>query len=310
MIKAAVIGVGSLGQHHARILASTPGVSLVGIADIDPDQGRAVAERHGTRFFQDYRELVSLIDCVTVAAPTTDHHRICVPFLDAGRHVLVEKPIAADSADARDLIRRAAHAGVVLQVGHLERFNPALLAVRGLARDPRFFEAHRLGVFVPRCLDVDVVLDLMIHDLDLVLHLIQSEIRDIRASGAPVLTGKIDIASARIEFANGAVANLTASRISAEKLRKFRWFQEGQYFSVDLGRQAVVSRRVQSADNPVGREMVAQEISVQAGEPLRLELESFIQTVRGEGPNGCRGEEGLAALEAAHAVLARIAAGH
>ncbi len=265
-----------------------------------------MAERYGTRYFQDYQELIPLVDCVSVAAPTTDHHRICVPFLDAGRHVLVEKPIATEPADARDLIRRAAQTGVVLQVGHLERFNPALLAVRGSVRDPRFFEAHRLGVFVPRCLDVDVVLDLMIHDLDLVLNLVNSDIRDIRASGAPVLTSKIDIASARIEFANGATANLTASRVSAEKLRKFRWFQEGQYFSIDLGRQSVVSRIVQPADNPVGREMVSREVPVQSGEPLRLELESFIRAVRSEGPNGCRGEEGLAALEAAHAVLARI----
>jgi predicted dehydrogenase len=155
---------------------------------------------------------------------------------------------------------------------------------------------------------VDVVQDLMIHDLDLVLHMVQSEIREIRASGAPVLSGKVDIASARIEFANGAVANLTASRISAEKMRKFRWFQHEQYFSLDLGRQTAVCRQVQPADTTAGREIAHQEIPVQSGEPLRQELESFIRAVRGEGPNGCRGEEGLAALEAAHAVLARIAA--
>ena len=306
MIRAGVIGVGSLGQHHARIMNSIPGVQLVGVADIAEEQGRTIANKNGVRYFRDFREMIPEVDCVTVAVPTVDHLRVCLPFLEAGCHVLVEKPIASTVAEAREMIRLSAERGVILLVGHLERFNPALLAVRNLITEPKFFEIHRLGVFVPRSLDVDVVLDLMIHDLDMVLHLTGSKPVEIRAVGVPVITGKIDIANARLQLANGAVANLTASRVSMEKVRKLRFFQPDSYISVDLGRQTVAAFGLQPADTPVGKEIVNRQILVEPGEPLRYEIEAFVRSVIENKRIGCTGEEGLAALEIAHEILQSI----
>jgi predicted dehydrogenase len=303
MIRAGVVGVGSLGQHHARVFASLPGVQLAGVADIDAGRGAAIAERHGCRFFADSRDLIGEVDCVSIVTPTTDHLQSARPFLEAGRHVMMEKPIAAAPAEAREMIRLAETAGVILQIGHLERFNPAFLAVRPLINGPKFFEIHRLGVFVPRSLDVNVVQDLMIHDLDLVLHLSNSTIREIRAVGIPILTNKIDIANVRLEFANGAVANLTASRVSNEKMRKIRFFQPDYYISIDLARQTASAFSLQPADTPLGKEIFHRLIQVEPGEPLRYELEAFVQGIRTGRVLGCSGAEGLAALEAAQQIM-------
>jgi predicted dehydrogenase len=303
MIRAGVIGVGSLGQHHARIFASLPGVRLAGVSDIDAERGAMIAARHEAPFFADFHEMVDKVDCVSVATPTTDHLRACRPFLEAGRHVLVEKPIAATLDEGREMIRLAEASGAVLQVGHLERFNPAFLAARPLIDGPRFFEIHRLGVFVPRSLDVNVVLDLMIHDLDMVLHLTGSKIREIQAVGIPILTGKIDIANVRLRFENGAVANLTASRVSSEKTRKLRFFQPNAYISIDLGKQTANAYTLQPADNPLGKEIVHRPLPIEPGEPLKNELAAFIRSIQERGNHGCSGAEGLAALEAAHRIL-------
>jgi predicted dehydrogenase len=303
MLKVAVVGVGSLGRHHARILASIAEVKLVGVADIDRDRGRAVAAEYQTSFFPDYRELVKEVDCACVATPTVTHHEVGAAFLDAGRPVLMEKPIAATPAEGEDLVARAHRAGALLQVGHIERFNPAMLAVKPLIAKPRFFEVHRLGMFTGRSLDVDVVSDLMIHDLDLVLWLTGSPVTEIRAAGAPVLTDKIDLANVRLEFANGAVANLTASRVSQQKMRKFRFFQSGRYVSVDLGNQRVCVCEVRQAANPQGREIATREVAVSSGEPLRNEIEDFVRCVqKGERP-ACTGEDGLAALKVVGRIL-------
>jgi len=306
MLKCGVVGVGSLGQHHARIFNSIPGVRLVGVSDLSEERGRGIADKNGVPFFQDYRELIPEVDCVSVAVPTTDHLTVCRPFLEAGRHVLVEKPIASSVAEAREMIRLAAEREALLLVGHLERFNPALLAVRHLITEPKFFEIHRLGVFVPRSLDVDVVLDLMIHDLDMVLHLTGSRPVEIRAVGVPVITGKIDIANVRLQFGNGAVANLTASRVSTEKVRKIRFFQPDSFLSVDLGRQTAAAFGLQSCDSPLGKEIVTRQILVEPGEPLRHEIEAFVRSIAERKRLGCTGEEGLAALEVAHEILRAI----
>ena len=303
MIRAGVIGVGSLGQHHARNFASLPGVRLVGVSDIEAARGAMIAERHEARFFKNFHEMVGEVDCVSVATPTTDHLSTCRPFLEAGRHVLVEKPIAATPDEGREMIRLAEAAGAVLQVGHLERFNPAFLAARPLIDRPRFFEIHRLGIFVPRSLDVNVVLDLMIHDLDMVLHLTGSKISEIQAVGIPILTGKIDIANVRLRFENGAVANLTASRVSSEKTRKLRFFQSNAYLSIDLGRQTANAYSLQPADNPLGKEIIHRQLTIEPGEPLKNELAAFVRSIQDGGHHGCSGAEGLAALEAAQRIL-------
>lgn len=306
-IRAGVVGVGSLGRHHARIYASLPGVKLVGVADIDPQRGAAIAREFGTAYYPDFMKLVTEVECASIVVPTSDHCRVGEPFLASGRHVLMEKPIAATLDEGQALLDMAARSGVLLQVGHLERFNPAFLAVRPLITAPKFFEAHRLSVFVPRCLDVDVILDLMIHDLDLVLSLTVAPVSEIRAVGIPILTGMIDLASVRLEFQDGAVANLTASRVSSEKVRKFRFFQPHDYVSLDLARQSASVSSLRPADTPLGKEVISRDIVVEPGEPLRHEIESFVACVRTGGAPVCSGADGLKALAVARQVLAAIA---
>jgi len=303
MLRAGVVGVGSLGCHHARIFAALPEAQLVGVSDINVQRGREIARQNQTEFYSSFEDLVDKIDCVSVAVPTVNHHRICAPFLDAGRHVLVEKPIANTLEEARDMISRAEKSGAVLQVGHLERFNPAFLAISRFISSPKFFEAHRLGIFVPRSLDIDVVMDLMIHDIDLVLSLAKSEISDIRAVGIPILTDKIDIANVRLEFSSGVVANLTASRVSNEKVRKFRLFQPNDYISLDFGSQNASVYSLRAADTPFGKEIISRNIVVETGEPLRNEIENFLQCIIMGKKTGCTGQDGLGALETAYRIM-------
>ena len=238
-MRAVVVGVGHLGKHHARILAALPGVTLAGVVDTDIERASQVAAERETKAYADVSLVPGKIDVAVVAVPTESHARIARALIESGVHTLVEKPIAQTVAEADDLIAAAKSRGVVLAVGHSERFNPAVMAARPHVKDPRFIEVHRLGQMPGRSLDIDVVLDLMIHDLDLILSLVPSEVEGVEAVGVPVLTPRIDIANARLRFANGCIANLTASRISREPVRKIRFFQQDAYLSIDTAAREV-----------------------------------------------------------------------
>jgi predicted dehydrogenase len=304
-VRIGVIGVGSLGQHHARVCASLPGAVLAGVFDTDAARAQDVAARHGSRAFEDLASLIAASDAVTVAVPTVDHHRLARAVLEAGRDVLVEKPICSTLAEAEDLIALARDRDLVLQVGHIERFNPATEVLRRNAVKPRFIEVHRLGAFSPRSLDVDVVLDLMIHDLDIVLSLDGTEAVQVDAVGVPVLTPRVDIANARLRFASGLIANLTASRVSAERVRKFRVFSPRTYISVDFAaREAQVHRLT---DGPAGPHIESERTAAPDEEPLRREMAAFVVAVRDRSQPVVSGTDGLRALALAHEILARMA---
>lgn len=295
MLRAAVIGVGHLGRHHARILASLPGVSLAGVVDINRDRAAQVAREHGTTAFGGVNDIDGKLDLAVIAVPTEIHASIALPLIEAGVHALVEKPVARTVLEADALIAAAKRAGVVLAVGHSERFNPAVAVARPHISDPRFIEVHRLGTSPERSLDIDVVLDLMIHDLDLILSVVQSEIESVEAVGVPVLTPKIDIANARLGFANGCIANLTASRISRESVRKIRFFQRDAYLSIDTGAREVEMWHVMP--QPAGPPKIGGgKLAVPGNEPLRGELEDFVGAVRERRPPAVPGEQGRAAL--------------
>ena len=307
-LRAAVIGVGALGQHHARVYQSLPDARLVGVYDIDQARAAEVAARHSCRAFAHLRDLLGEADAVSVAVPTVDHHRVARAVLEEGKHTLVEKPIASTLAEADDLIEAAAARGVVLQVGHIERFNPAVDVLRATVREPRFIEVHRLGEFSPRSLDIDVVLDLMIHDLDILSSLDGSEVVRVDAVGVPVLTPKVDIANARIRFASGLIANLTASRVSAEKVRKFRVFSPRTYISVDFtAREARVYRLRES---PAGPEIGLERTAAPDEEPLRRQLAGFVRSARDGTPPVVSGADGRRALALALTILGRMADGN
>ena len=305
VVRVAVVGVGSLGQHHARVCATLPGAVLAGVFDTDAGRAAEVAGRHGCRVFGHLREVIPESDAVVVAVPTIDHHRVARALLEAGKDVLVEKPICTTLAEGADLIAVAAERGRILQVGHIERFNPATDVLRANAVRPRFIEVHRLGAFSPRSLDVDVVLDLMIHDLDIVLSLDGSEAVQVDAVGVPVLTPRVDIANARLRFASGLIANLTASRVSLERVRKFRVFSPRTYISVDFAaREAQVHRLAAGASGP---EIQSQRTAAPDEEPLRRQLAAFVAAVRERSQPLVSGADGLRALALAHEILARMA---
>lgn len=307
-LRAAVIGVGALGQHHARVYESLPEASLVGVYDVDQARAAEVAARHSCRAFAHLNDLLGSADAVSVAVPTVDHHRVARAVIEAGRHALVEKPMTSSLDQADDLIRAAEARGVVLQVGHIERFNPAVDVLRATVSQPRFIEVHRLGEFSPRSLDIDVVLDLMIHDLDILLSLDGSEVARVDAVGVPVLTPKVDIANARVRFASGLIANLTASRVSAEKVRKFRVFSPRTYISVDFtAREARVYRLRES---PAGPEIDVQRTAAPEEEPLRRQLAGFVRAVREGSAPPVSGADGRRALALALAILAAMSDGN
>ena len=295
-LRAGVVGVGHVGRHHARILAELPEVDLVAVADLDAARAGAAADRSGCRAESRASALLDDVDAVTVAVPTEAHRQVAEPFLERGIPVLVEKPIAASLADADALIAAASAAGTLLAVGHTERYNPAVIAARPLITAPRFIEVHRLAQFPDRSLDVDVVFDVMIHDLDLVLDLCGAAPAAIEAVGVPVLSERVDIASARIRFDNGCIANLTASRISRERVRKLRFFQKDALVAIDCAAQQVDAWRVRrSAGSAPAIEGGA--LDVPPGEPLALELEDFVRAVRSgrsPGVDGCDGRRALA----------------
>ena len=307
-VKTAVVGVGSLGRHHARIYHELPGVRLKGVVDILPERCEEVAHSYGCESFCDFRELIGLVDAVSLAVPTVLHAQIGSQLLESGLHVLVEKPISHTLEGADKLISAQRTSGKVLHVGHTERFNPAVTALAPYVSHPLFFEGHRLGIFVQRSLDIDVVLDLMIHDLDLVLSLVKAPLVEIRSSGIPVLTKRIDIANARLEFKNGCVANLTASRVSNEKIRKLRFFQPGQYISLDFRkREAEVFGLVATNGE---KKIQYQIVKGEPLEPLRGEISSFLNCVRGEKqtvwPGPCDVNQGRAALEVGLTLLGEM----
>jgi len=312
-VKVGVIGTGALGYHHARLFRTLPDAELVGIFDINPERAAQVARELGTRAFPSLAELLAGIEAASVVVPTSQHTEVGLTVLERGIHALVEKPLADTVAGAERLVTAAERAGVRLQVGHVERFNRAVRAALPYLEAPRFLQSERLAPFTPRGTDVAVILDLMIHDLDLVLELVRSPVTEVRATGVAILTPHVDIANARVEFANGAVALITASRVSRERTRKLRVFQPTGYFSLDLAAggghfyrlkpewQALKAQKIED---------VVEHVRLEApeAEPLKLELQSFLAAVRGESDvvvSGAAGAQALAlALRVAEAVQA------
>lgn len=304
-IRVGVIGVGALGQHHARVYSTLPDTTLVGVVDPFPGRAEQIAAPLGARVFANYSDLFDKVDAVSIATPTTLHAKIGEQFLKEGVHVLVEKPISHTLEDADRLIDAARKNNRVLQVGHLERFNPAVVQLREMVRKPRFFEAHRMGLFSPRSLDIDVVLDLMIHDLDIICQLVQSPVAQVNAVGIAILTNRIDIANTRIHFEDGCVANVTASRVSMEKIRKLRLFQKQEYISLDYTRQDVSVFSLKRKPEGNFPDIVSRKMTPERKEPLREELNAFLNAARGLQPVECTGEEGRKALGLALQILAQ-----
>lgn len=347
MLRTAVVGIGSLGRAHARLhreLANENKISFVAVCDTNESAGRAVASERDVRWTADWQELLSnerlRVDAVSLATPTESHAEIACALLEAGIHVLVEKPIAGSLAEADRMIAAAEKSGALLQIGHLERFNPALVALRPHVRAPLYFEIHRVGQFTARSLDIDVVLDLMIHDLDIVQWLVgyDNDLTDVRAVGIPVLTDRVDAANARLEFASGAVANITASRVGAEKIRKMRFFQPHDYIAVDYQTRVASitslapprSSRVASAEDLSKQNAMRAALSIFAPnlssetanlfasvkthrppiidtEPLRAEIEAFVEAATTQAASPVPAWQGRRALELAETVLANIA---
>jgi predicted dehydrogenase len=299
-VRTAVIGVGYLGRFHAQKYATLPASQLVGVVDASPEQRDKVAGETGCRAFADYRELFGQVDAVSIATPTPLHFPIARDCLEHGIHVLVEKPITTTTEEARALIETAAARRCILQVGHLERFNAAILALAGTLGIPRFVESHRLAPFKERGTDVNVVLDLMIHDIDLIQSLVGSPIVSIDAVGRSVFSAGLDIANARIRYANGCVANTTASRVSMKMERKLRIFQDDAYISIDLQQKVLtlVRKPPANSDAPKGQ-VVIEERSYEQGDALRHEIEAFLQSIVDGKPPVVTGEDGLRALETA-----------
>ena len=300
-LRAAVVGVGYLGRFHAEKYAAHAAADLVAVVDVDPARAHAVAGALGVEALTDHRALVGRIDCASVAVPTHLHHAVAGDLLDAGVDVLVEKPLTTTVAEGKALLELAVRHGRVLQVGHLERFNPAIRALDGVVREPRFIECHRLAPFSERGTDVDVVLDLMIHDLDVILSMMPSAQRSVEAVGVPVLTASVDIANARLRFANGGIANVTASRVSLKRERKLRIFQPDAYLSVDYGeRRVLICRREPGPDGQPALSL--EEREVPEADALGSEIDAFLRAVRERETPPVTGWDGLRALEVAHVI--------
>ena len=304
-IPVAVVGVGSLGQHHARIYSEMPEADLVAVVDSDRERAQEIAGLCGCRAFSDYNDIPDEVEAVNIAAPTTYHCEIGRSLLERGMNVLVEKPIAATVREAEELVRAAAENDRVIHIGHTERFNPIMVSARPWVNNPRFFETHRLGIFVGRSLDIDVVLDLMIHDIDLILSFVNDKVREVKAVGIPILTSKVDIANVRLEFNNGCVANLTASRVSRDRTRKFRIFQSHDYISLDFQNKNIEMYSL--VEDGGKKQIIARDPEISDGEPLRKEFEAFLATVRGEEvPGVCTGSQGKESLELALEIVSQI----
>jgi predicted dehydrogenase len=308
-LRIAVVGVGHLGRHHARLLSAMQGATLTAVVDTQPQRAAEIASSASTRALTDYRELLGQVDAVVVAVPTGQHCEIATAFLERGIPVLVEKPMSRTIADADRMLEAAARGRTMLAVGHTERHNPAVAAVMRLVTTPRFIEVHRLSAFPDRSLDIDLVFDLMIHDLDIVLALVGGEVTSVEAVGVPVLTPKYDIANVRLRFSSGCIANITASRISRDRVRKIRFFQPDSYVSVDYASQEVEGfRLVRKAPRP---EIEGGPIPVERDEPLRLELADFVSAVRdGRAPlvDGAAGRRALVLADRIAATMESLGA--
>jgi predicted dehydrogenase len=304
-LRVAVVGVGHLGRHHARILSTLDGVALTAVVDTIPERAAEIAASCHTSPLTDHREILGRVDAVVVAVPTEIHRDMALAFLERGTSVLVEKPMAHSVAEADEMIAAAGASGATLAVGQTERYNPAFAAVAPLVTSPRFIEVHRLGAFSERSLDIDVVFDVMIHDLDIILALVRSELVSVEAVGVPVLTPKFDIANARLRFASGCIANVTASRISRDRVRKIRFFQPDAYLSIDYAAQEVEGWRLVRRD---GQRPAIEggQIPVKQDEPLRRELMDFVQAVRERRVPIVDGLAGRRALALATEIAARM----
>jgi predicted dehydrogenase len=303
-VRVAVVGTGEFGRNHARVYREIQDAELVGVYDNDSERAQASAAEFRTHAFAALDELAGRADAASVAVPTAEHAKTGSRLMEMGLDVLVEKPMAKSLAEADALLAAAKRCQRLLQVGHVERFNPAVLAVEPILNNPLFFEVHRLGVFTPRSLDVDVIYDLMIHDLDILLALVKQPVTEVKAVGIPVLTDKVDIAHARLEFAGGAVANVTASRVSTERVRKVRFFQQHEYISLDYARRDAL--RVTAKKGGAQPEFAYEKLPAPTAEPLHAELESFIEAVRTRAEPRVNGAAGRAALELGARVMASI----
>lgn len=314
-VRMGVIGAGALGYHHVRLLRDITGATLIGFSDTRAERSQQVAAELGVTPFDSLDALIDACDALTIAVPTPAHHAVATRALEKGRHLLIEKPIAASLAEADEMLAIARRTGALIQTGHVERFNRAVRAALPYVEAPRFIDSDRLAPFNPRGSDVAVVLDLMIHDIDLVLTLVGSHVADVAAVGVPVLTPFVDIANARIGFASGVVANITSSRVSRERMRKIRIFQKSGYLSLDLAAGHGEFYRLRGdvdlaalAKAPLALEAFVERVPLEApeGEPLRLEIESFVAGVRGEQPIVVTGEDGREALEVALRIVREI----
>jgi predicted dehydrogenase len=304
-LRVAVVGVGHLGRHHARILGALDGARLVAVVDTVRERAEQAAAATGARVLTDFREIVGEVDAVSIAVPTEQHRDVAMPFLARGTAVLVEKPMARSLSEADELIAAAGRSGATLGVGHTERYNPAVQAVMPLVTSPRFIEVHRLGVFPDRSLDIDVVFDLMIHDLDVILSLVRSEVTSIEAVGVPVLTPRYDIANARLRFATGCIANVTASRISKDRVRKIRFFQPDSYLSIDYASQEVEGWRLVRREG-ARPSIEGGQLPVERDEPLRRELADFLRAARDGSAPLVDGAAGRRALQLATSIAEKM----
>lgn len=307
-MRVAVIGVGHVGEYHVQKYAILPEAHLVGVVDIDEDRARKIAKRYDTKAYFHHEQILDQVDAVSVAVPTKDHFSIGMEVLSRGVHLLLEKPITDNVEQANQLIERAKCQGLVFQVGHTERFNPAIRETRTMVKDPIFIESHRLNPFTPRGTDVDVVLDLMIHDLDIILNLVESEIKDLHAVGISVVTEKIDIANVRIIFDNGTVANITASRVSNKTIRKLRIFQRDTYLSIDFANKELgVTCVDQDSLGPQGfPQIITSKMQFPNSDPMLSQIRSFLSAVLYGHPPEVTGDDGKRALWVAQNIIDQI----
>lgn len=317
MLKVGVFGVGHLGKFHLNNWKEIAGVKLIGFFDPHPDTAKQVAEEYGLKRFTDADKLIDACDIVDVVTPTDQHYAVCMSAIRKGKHVFVEKPLAANIKEGRDIVNFVKEAGVKLQVGHIERFNPAYLAIKNMPLQPMFIEVHRLAQFNPRGTEVSVIMDLMIHDIDIILSLVKSDVKNISASGVAVITDTPDIANVRIEFNNGCVANLTSSRISMKKMRKLRLFQKDAYIGVDfLEKKTEIIKLKQPSDQQVfsfdietqqGKKTIAIATpSIEATNAMKAELEAFVHAIQNQQPTIVSEIDGFLAMEVGHRILEKI----
>jgi predicted dehydrogenase len=310
-LRVGVVGVGHLGQHHARVYTELEQCELVGVADVDVERGQEIAQRHAAAFYRDYQELFGKVDALSIAVPTEQHYRVGLDCLQQGIHVLIEKPMSATLAEADELLEVAQAKHVILQIGHIERFNAAVWKLAQIVKKPAFIESNRLSPFPERSTDIDVVLDVMIHDIDMILSLVQSPVKRLDAVGVPIVTSKIDIANTRLEFESGCIANVTASRVSLKRERKMRIFQPEKYISLDYQAQSLNVVELQYPerrhDFPNSRPLIVPyQVDIEKQEPLKAELQSFVNCARTGGTPVVSGIDGRNALDVAFKILQQM----